>query len=246
MVADKLEQIHTSMIAQLSLDILLLVLSFCSGDDVNILPPLSIVDHAIYQSSRTNRKRISALKHPPFNIARPSLVEDLTLHRDSMVSFVHACESGLSLPNLRSLRLCGSIGDAGIIDFSRAISTGSMANLQKLYLFSNQIGDAGMQAFADAIGKGSLHALKFLDITSNQIGDAGMSEFSRHILIGALGALTALWIYDNNIGDQGMIAFSSAIASGSMGNLNSLFIENPSQVLKDACSSWRIKLNTFA
>ena len=58
------------MVAQLSLDMLLLVLSFCNGDDVNILPPLSIVDHAIYQSSHTNRKRISALKHPPFNTSK--------------------------------------------------------------------------------------------------------------------------------------------------------------------------------
>ena len=118
---------YTRMIAPLPLDILLLVLSFCSGDNMNILPPLSVVDHAIYQSSHTNRKRISALKHPPINISRPSLVENLRLHRDFIVSFVHACESGVSLHNLRSLRLRGSIGDAEMVDLSRAIATDPLA-----------------------------------------------------------------------------------------------------------------------
>ena len=70
---------------------------------VNIMPPLSVVDHAIYQSSHTNRK------HPPFNIARPSLAKNLELYRDSMVAFVHACESGVFLPSLRNLCIRGSI-----------------------------------------------------------------------------------------------------------------------------------------
>ena len=94
---------YTHMVASLPLDLLLLVLSFCSGDDVNIMPPLSVVNHAIYQSSHTNRKRISALKNPPFNIARPSLAKNLKLYSDSMMVFVHACESGVFLPTLRDL-----------------------------------------------------------------------------------------------------------------------------------------------
>ena len=151
------------MIAPLPLDILLIVLSFCSGDDMHILPPLSVVDHAIYQSSHTDRKRISALKHPPFNISRPSLLESLELHRDevvSFVSFVHAWNRGVSLHNLRRLHLCGSIGDAEMVDLSGAFATGSMANLTLLWLDSNKIGDAGMISLSEAIGKGSLPALE--------------------------------------------------------------------------------------
>ena len=35
---------------------------------------------------------------------------------------------------------------------------------------------------------------------------------------------------------------AEAVRSGSMGNLNRLFINNPSQVLKDACASRNIRL----
>ena len=112
---------YTHMVASLPLDLLVLVLLFCSGDDVNIMPPLSVVDHAIYQSSHTNRKRISVLKNPPFNIARPSLAKNLKLYSDSMVVFVHACESGVFLPTLRDLDISpnrGFIGDAKMTEQS--------------------------------------------------------------------------------------------------------------------------------
>ena len=40
-----------------------------------------------------------------------------------------------------------------------------------------------------------------------------------------------------------MVDVSRVIASGSMGNLKKMFINNPSQVLKDACASQNIRLN---
>ena len=186
----------------------------------------------------TNRKCISALKHPPFNISRPSLVENLRLHSDSVVSFVHACKSGVSLHNLRSLRLGGSIGDAEMVDLSRAIATESLRALTELDLEFNQIGDLGMIEFSRSIANGSLRALTTLFLNDNQIGDAGMIEFSRSITNGSMGALTSLWLSNNNIGDQGMIAFSNAIASGSWPKCTMIVVSgNPGNAapLKSAC-----------
>jgi hypothetical protein len=93
---------------------------------------------------------------------------------------------------------------------------------------------------------GSLAELTWLNLGGNQISDPGMVSLSDAIASGSMANLNALFLGYNKIGDEGMKAFASAITNGSMGNLNSLFIENPSQVLKDTCSSWRIKLNTLA
>ena len=177
---------YTHMVASLPFDLLLLVLSFCSGDDVNIMPPLSVVNHAIYQSSHTNRKRISALKHPPFNIARPSLAKYLELYSNSMVPFVHACESGVFLPTLRNLYIDGSMGDAEMTEFFRAIATGSMGALAVLSLFDHNISDPCMIAFSNAIRNGSMGALRDLRL-GNEIGDVGMQAFANAIGSGSWG-----------------------------------------------------------
>ena len=195
---------------------------------MNILPPLAVVDRAIYQSSHKNKKHISALKHPPFNISRPSLAKALELHRNSMVSFAHACKSGVSLPNLCSLHLRGPIGGADMTVFYRAIASGSLRSLKRLDLGFNQIGDAGMIEFSRQIPIGSLRSLTELFLNDNQIGDAGMIEFSRSIASGSMGKLAVLRLGQNKIGDQGMIALSTAISSGSMGELINLYIQgNP-------------------
>ena len=53
----------------------------------------------------------------------------------------------------QDLRLGGNqISDPGMVSLADAISRGSMANLQKLYLHNNQTGDAGMVALAGAMG----------------------------------------------------------------------------------------------
>ena len=78
----------------------------------------------------------------------------------------------------------------GMIEFSRQIPIGSMANLATLVLDDNQIGDQGMIAFSNAISNGSLP-----------------------------GVLRELYLHENQIDDEGMKALSAAISSGSRGKL---------------------------
>ena len=188
-----------------------------------------------------------------------------------MQAFADAIGKG-SIGALEYLNLAvNEIGDAGLQALAGVIGNGSMGALERLGLSSNQIGDAGLQSLAGAIGNGSLRALTYLDLEHNQIGDPGMIEFSRSIAIGSM-ELTTLQLGVNNIMDDGLVmliphfkaklskltvfsigsgitdvgmrALSDEIAIGSMGNLNRLFINDPSQVLKDACASRNIRLNT--
>ena len=54
------------------------------------------------------------------------------------------------------------IGDAGMIEFSRSIASGSLGALLSLSLSLNNIGNVGMSAFSDALGNGSLPALELV------------------------------------------------------------------------------------
>ena len=151
-----------------------------------------------------------------------------------------------SLPNLNELWLgANQIDDAGMTAFAGAIASGSLASLIRLDLDQNQIGNDGMSAFAGAIASGSLGSLQTLDLRLNQIGDAGMTEFSRAIASGSLGKLEALGLGGNQIGDAGMSALAGAIASGSLPKLATLCIDSPSEQLKSVCSSKSIKLNRY-
>ena len=73
-----------------------------------------------------------------------------------------------------------------------------------------------------------------------------MKAFSTVIASGSLRALEQLSLGFNQIGDKGMIAFANAIKPspgnpmGSLGSLSDLIISNPSQALRDACSSRKI------
>ena len=90
-----------------------------------------------------------------------------------------------------------NIGDDGVTLLARwARASGSMANLQMLWLSGNQIGDAGMSAFAGAIASGSLANLEQMSLFENQIGDAGMIEFSRAIASGSLASLKKRMVLD--------------------------------------------------
>jgi hypothetical protein len=43
-------------------------------------------------------------------------------------------------------------------------ASGSLPQLQELYLYENQIGDGGMQAFASAVASGSLASLNTIAV----------------------------------------------------------------------------------
>ena len=120
-----------------------------------------------------------------------------------MTTLANISHSG-SLPNLTTLFLHNNlIGDAGMIEFSRAIASGSLANLTTLNLWDNQIGDSGMIAFAEALKPtpnfpmGSLRSPMHLFLNNNQIGDAGMIEFSRSIASGSLPKCIAILVSGN-------------------------------------------------
>ena len=51
------------------------------------------------------------------------------------------------------------IGDAGLTALAKAVESGALASVQKLFLNSNAIGDDGITALADALGKGALDHL---------------------------------------------------------------------------------------
>ena len=77
------------------------------------------------------------------------------------------------------------------------IASGSLGNLEFLWLNNNRIGDAGVQALAGAIASGSLANLKSLSLFNNQIGDAGVQALAGAIASGSLPSLQDLYLSGN-------------------------------------------------
>ena len=189
---------------------------------MHILPPLSTVDLTMYERTHEKRKRISALRHSPFNICQPSSAERLRLSRGSVNAFVRACESGVSLPNLYCLDVCrgrGLIGDAGMTNLSRAITTGGLAKLTILNLRSNQVSDPGMSSLAEALARGGLGSLQSLALFDNKIDDAGCNALAKACGRGSLASLERLILDSNQIGGAGCTALAKACASGALAHL---------------------------
>ena len=119
-----------------------------------------------------------------------------------------------------------NLGDQGLVALAAPLR--KHPTLTKLFLHGNQIGGAGMAEFSRAISSGSLgaltHALTALYLDFNQIGDSGIAEFSRAISSGSLRALTHLFLGGNQIGDAGMTDLSHAIASGSLPALQDVYL----------------------
>ena len=96
------------------------------------------------------------------------------------------------------------------------VASGSMGNLQSLWIDGINIGDTGMTAFADAIKPNSKKPS------------------------GAMGALSTLSLDNNHIGEEGMASFADALANGSLGVLKVLYVKlNPGDLLpvKEACEA---------
>jgi len=131
-----------------------------------------------------------------------------------------------------------NINDENMKSFSIVLASGSLGNLEHLFLNYNKIGDNGMVALADAIKPtpenpmGSLGNLQVLDLSHNQIGNNGMKKFSRQLTVGSLAALTHLNLAINQISVPGMVSFSNAIARGALANLIDLSIHH-NQIGKD-------------
>ena len=161
-------------------------------------------------------------------VFKPIKVINATNLKGNMGPLFAMIKSG-SLPNLNQLWLGGNqIDDAGMSAFVGAIASGSIANLKVLQLSRNNIDNDGMSAFAGAIANGSLGNLTHLYLGANQIGDDGMSAFAGAIASGSLGNLKELNLLHNQIGDAGMIEFSDAIASGSLLSLQTLYVDDGS------------------
>ena len=73
------------------------------------------------------------------------------------------------------------ISDAGLTAFAKAVESGALPQLKKLYLHYNQIGDVGMQALAGAVSKGALPQCTSIDLSGNPA-----SQESKHAVKDAL------------------------------------------------------------
>ena len=118
-----------------------------------------------------------------------------------------------------------------------------MCHTQWLDLTNNQIGDAGLTAFAKAVESGELPQLEKLWLGGNSIGDVGLSALADVVSRGALASLEILWIDRNQIGDAGLTALASACVSGALPKCTTVFMGgNPAsaeaqQRVKDAIAS---------
>ena len=68
-----------------------------------------------------------------------------------------------------------------------------MCHTQELSLWGNKIGDAGLTALAKAVESGALPQLEKLWLGGNSIGDAGLSALADVVSRGALDHLTVRW-----------------------------------------------------
>ena len=108
-------------------------------------------------------------KEPWFKCVFKSIKSITHELRGNMGPLFAMIKSG-SLPNLNELWLGGNqIGDDGMSAFVGVIASGSLGNLQKLYLPNNNIGDDGMKAFAEALA--GLPSLKTLVLDKFAIRD---------------------------------------------------------------------------
>ena len=70
--------------------------------------------------------------------------------------------------NMQDLELGDNkISDAGLTAFAKAVESGALPQLKKLYLHYNQIGDVGMQALAGAVSKGALPKCTVIGLAGN-------------------------------------------------------------------------------
>ena len=68
----------------------------------------------------------------------------------------------------QSLRLGDNqIGDAGLTALAKAVESGALASLEKLFLSKNQIGDVGITALADALEKGAMDKIQSISLLGN-------------------------------------------------------------------------------
>ena len=117
----------------------------------------------------------------------------------------------------------------------------SRVSLTTLGLYACGIDGDGARVIAEGLEENV--TLLTLLLSHNQIGDEGIKAFSTALASGALGSIETLSLASNQFGDEGMKSLASAIASGAMGKLGYLVIDNPSQVLKDACSTRKINIH---
>ena len=123
----------------LPLALLLLITSFCTVEDKDVLPPLTMVEKEIYEATEIQRQKrklaMIRLSVSPFHIKKPHTLTSLSLNE---------CQHP------------GVSGDAILCDLADACASGALRSLTILSLQDNQIGDAGMISLSEAIGKGSL------------------------------------------------------------------------------------------
>ena len=132
-----------------------------------------------------------------------------------------------------------------MVCLSRSIANGPLGALTTLVLQDN-IGDQGMLAFSNAISSGSMANLEYLNLGGNQIGDVGMAVFSPNpYRVHAWGGSVAFFLTGNLIGDAGMIKFSEALGKGSLPVYEVICVHtNPGNAaqLKAACAVRGIQL----
>jgi len=99
------------------------------------------------------------------------------------------------------------IGDAGLTAISEVLKIphGVLANVNCLWLNSNQIGDDGTRALADALMQGALTRLQVLYLNDNQISDDGARALATAIAnsTSVLDHLRHLHLSNNRISPRG-------------------------------------------
>jgi hypothetical protein len=135
--------------------------------------------------------------------------------------------------DLVHVNLCGyQLDHRAMIKLSEALTSGALAQCQRLGLAGNKIGDAGITAFAQAIkpvsegGSGAMANLKVLGVDKNQIGDAGCTSLASACASGALAKLEHLFLYNNQIGDAGIASLANACDNAALASIFLIDLDN--------------------
>ena len=161
----------------LPLALLLLITSFCTVEDKNVFPSLTMVEKEIYKATDSKRQKRKlamnrlSLSMSPFYIKKPDTMTSLSLYERQ--------HPGVS-------------GDAIVCAMAETFACGVFINLDVLNLSDNQISDISCTAMGDAFDRGALPRLEELHLGSNRIGGNGIEALVKAHGSGALSNLKEL------------------------------------------------------
>ena len=165
---------------------------------------IKVLDMSDVIASQPESEGLQVLKRLSSSFTNGS-IEELDLSDNAMGSKgITACRPLLSLPSLRSLKLCNNgLSETSMMEVSEILSTsGVCGNLKQIHFYNNMSGDGGCQAFADIIRLCSreLVDIRFSSTRASREGSLVIAKALQGLISGHGVEIERLDLADNSFG----------------------------------------------